>query len=46
VKLDESAGFNGVNLSTDMREELDRIERLRSGGGKIQPQRTTSPSTP
>jgi acetolactate decarboxylase len=31
VKLDESADFNGVNLSTDLRDELDRIERLRGG---------------
>lgn len=29
VKLEESAEFNGVDLSTDMREELERIERLR-----------------
>lgn len=29
VKLDESDEFNGVNLATDMRDELDRIERLR-----------------
>jgi len=30
VKLDESADFNRVDLSTDLREELDRIERRRS----------------
>jgi acetolactate decarboxylase len=31
VKLDESADFNSVNLSTDLGDELDRIERLRGG---------------
>jgi acetolactate decarboxylase len=30
VKLEESADFNGVNLSTDLREELERVERLRT----------------
>ena len=29
VKLEESPAFDGVNLSADVREELDRIERLR-----------------
>lgn len=29
VKLDESAAFNEVDLATDMRDELDRIERIR-----------------
>jgi acetolactate decarboxylase len=29
VKLDESADFNGVDLSADMRDELERIERIR-----------------
>ena len=29
--LDESADFNSVNLSTNLGDELDRIERLRGG---------------
>jgi acetolactate decarboxylase len=29
VKVDESAAFNAVDLAADMREELDRLERLR-----------------
>jgi len=32
VKLDESAAFNAVDLSADMRDELERIERLRGDG--------------
>jgi acetolactate decarboxylase len=31
VRIDESAAFNAVDLSADMREELDRVERLRGG---------------
>ena len=46
VKLDESADFNEVNLSADLREELDRIERLRSGPTDVQSPTTSSPTTP
>jgi acetolactate decarboxylase len=35
VKLDESADFDRVNLSADLGDELDRIERVR--GGKDEP---------
>jgi acetolactate decarboxylase len=31
VKIDESADFDRVNLSTDLDGELDRIERIRGG---------------
>lgn len=46
VRLDESADFNGVNLSTDLREELDRVERLRDSPADPQPPATTPRSTP
>lgn len=46
VKLDESADFNDVNLSTDLREELDRIERLRREPVDAQSPTPSSPSTP
>jgi len=32
VKVDESAEFNGVNLTVDMRDQLERIERGRGSG--------------
>jgi acetolactate decarboxylase len=40
VRIDESAAFNAVDLSADMREELDRVERLRGGA----PTRSGSPA--
>ena len=46
VKLDESADFNRVNLSADLRDELDRVERLRTDPAGLQPSPTKPPSTP
>lgn len=46
VKLDESADFNRINLSADLRDELDRVERLRSEPAGSQPRAPSSPNPP
>jgi acetolactate decarboxylase len=46
VKLEESADFNGVNLSADLREELDLIERTRGRPADVRPPASASPTKP